>query len=74
MAVRSVTDLPDVVPPRKKVYVLPDVRFCGLSQEWNRDVNMFIEITVLFKFFDLKTFVTYNYNLFNILSFFLKML
>jgi len=46
IAVLSFTDLPDDVPPKRKLNELPTL-FCGLSREWNRPENMLIGIILL---------------------------
>jgi len=43
MAERSVTVLPDVVPPMKKLQLLPAVLFWGLSRERNKPLKRLIE-------------------------------
>jgi hypothetical protein len=47
MAVRSLTALPLDVPPKKKLYALPNRLFFGLSLALNKRDNILIGITLL---------------------------
>jgi hypothetical protein len=47
MAVRSLTAFPLDVPPKKKLYALPNRLFFGLSLALNRRENILIGITLL---------------------------
>nr|DAF10491.1 MAG TPA: hypothetical protein [Caudoviricetes sp.] len=58
MAERSLTFLPAVEPPKKKLYPLPDVRFWGLSRDLNKPEKMPIGLTSLSFYFWISKYLT----------------